>query len=166
MIHKKRKQKIYESITAKDIEFEIVDVMEDHRITIIELVEKFYRIHLEQPTAYWGKKRQIHETVQPHCFILREDEDYGTGLIEKFWVVLFRGGFAVEIRRHDKETDGPHVAKLWFQSFTDSSRHWIATLQIVAFFYNEEQMKAALMTAIEEREWYVAPAEAKRSVLP
>lgn len=164
MINKKRKEKIYERITDKDIEFVTYDVMEDHRITIAELIEKFYRIHLLQPTKYWGKKRSVLETVPPVVFMLQEDQEFQ--IIEKYWVAIFRGHFAVEIRKHEKEKDGPHIAKLWFQSFTDNKRHWIATLQIVEFFYNEEAMKAALMKAVEEREWYVAPAEANRSVLP
>lgn len=146
------------------IAFEIYNTMEDQLVSFKELVEKFYLIHLNQSTAYWGKKKPRRETVQPVLFRLMEDPH--APVIEKYWAVIFRANFFVNIHVGNSK-HGPHRAELWFKSFTTKKAYWIATLQIgEVFFYNEDKMKSELMHCIEEREWFYTSGEANQSILP
>lgn len=167
----KRKSKVvtYENATSlkpnqyassdehEGIAFELYEAIEDQQITIKELVEKFYRIILPEK----GIKRS--EVVKPVLFKLMEDAY--SSLPEKYWFCIFRGNFFINIYAHDGK-HGPHTAQLWFKSFTTKKAFWIATLQIVAFFFNEEQMLTELLKCIEQKEWFYPESDANRSIIP
>ena len=164
-----RRQKTYEEIMAPKpndlhttdqfgIVIELYDTIENKVMTIGELVAKFYRVHLKQ---------EAHEDrLNPVAFKLVEDPR-STVTDTKYWVAAMYAGFHVNIYR-GPDTGGPHSAQLWYRSVYDHKRYpeWIATLQIMGFYFNEEEILNDLMRAIEEREFYISPTDKERGILP
>lgn len=135
---------------------ELHETRADQMVTLAELVEKFYTIHLAS---------SVHdERLNPISFRLMDDRS--SAYAEKMWVAVFYGGFHVTIFRHQR-TEGPHTAQLWFRSHTPPhDQWWVATLQVMAFFFNEDQVKQELMECIQRKEWYVSTNEGKKAIIP
>jgi hypothetical protein len=124
------------------------DTMVGQQIYLGELLAKFYRINEDQP---------------PLVFQFMENTN--APFPEKTWYAIMRGNFFIEIiEGHRKE--GPHQTKLWFQTFTDRKSHWIASLQLVVFYFNETQVREALLKAIAEKEFYMTPENRDRAIIP
>jgi hypothetical protein len=106
-----------------------------------ELLAKFYRINEEQ---------------RPLVMRLI-DEPAGLIRGEKIWQIIMRGNFYIVIEAN-KESHGPHPTQLWFQSFGDKKNYWLASMQVMAFFFNEEEVRQAIMTGVATKEFYMLPA--------
>jgi hypothetical protein len=141
--------------TVIGVVMELHEKKADQMITLGDLVEKFYRIHLPTDTH--------DERLNPIAFRLIDENR--ESISDKAWYGVFYGGFYVYIARAHK-LHGPHVAQLWFKSFTTKLAWWVATLQLVAFYFNENEMREALMSCIERKEWYVSSNEAKKAIVP
>lgn len=75
---------------------------------------------------------------------------------EKIWQIVMRGNFYIRIESN-KETHGPHPTQLWFQSFGEKKNYWLASMQVMAFFFNEEEIKAAIITGVDQKEFFMLP---------
>jgi hypothetical protein len=124
--------------------------MEDRLTTYGDLLNKFYYLNHEQ---------------QPLVWMLEEDR--AQAIAEKLWLGVFRGSFHVRIILNHHDKTGPHRCELWFRTFSQPPKnHWIASLQLMAFYYNEEQMKSALLEAIEKREFFILPRNVDVPIMP
>lgn len=141
------------------IVFELVDESENQLIMVEELVEKFYRIILPEK----GIKHS--EIVNPVVLQLMEDP-FATPGSSKYWFAIYRANFFVNIYMTPAGLKGPHTAQLWFKSFSTKQTHWIATMQLMAYYFNETEMRAELNKCLIEREWFFTPQDAKRSIVP
>jgi hypothetical protein len=47
---------------------------------------------------------------------------------------------------------------LWFQTFGDKKNYWLASMQTMAFFFNEDQMREAIMAGVDTKEFFMLPA--------
>jgi hypothetical protein len=134
-------------LNDEGIVFYLMDEVEDRMVSIGDLLTKFYTLNEEQ---------------QPLVFRLIDDKDAPLRG-EKLWQIVFRGSFIVEIESgHEKQ--GPHRCRLYFKSFSQNKAHWIATLQLMAFFYNEEQMKNALLESVSKQEFFMLPQNKERPI--
>lgn len=134
--------------TEEGITFSLVDCSEDQMISMGELMKKFYRINLTQP---------------PLAFVLQEDRSQA--IFEKIYHVVMRGNFYMDIEKN-QATEGPHRCRLWFRSFSPPKQaYWIASTQIMAFFFNEKEMKEAVIAAIKAKEFYMLPSNEDKPVI-
>lgn len=134
--------------TEDGITFYLEDVAVDKQIYMGDLLTKFYNFNEEQ---------------QPLVFKLLEDERQA--IREKMWHVVMRGNFFLDIEQ-GREIAGPHCCRLWFRCFLPRKEvHWLASVQLEAFYFNEEQMKAELLRAMAEREFYMLPANRDKPVI-
>jgi len=112
-----------------------------------DLLAKFYRINEDQ---------------QPLGFKLVEDDRQA--IREKFWYAVMRGNFFIRIEQH-QSTEGPHRCELWFKCFSPpKDAHWIASCQLMGFFFNEEEMKIATLQAISQREFFMLPSNRDKPI--
>ncbi len=122
-------------------------VMEAARLwTLGELLNKFYYIHRG------GLKPIAWQLV----------EDTGAAIKTKDWYAVMYGGWHVRIVAGSNRTEGPHACQLWFKTpgITGPRKNlWIATLQLMGFYFNSEEMKTNLMAAIKAKEFYMSPQE-------
>lgn len=133
--------------TGEGITFYTEDKEVDELITIGDLMEKFYKINRSQ---------------MPLAFVLMEDKSQS--IIEKVWQIVMRGSFYI-VSEQNKSTEGPHPTKLYFRSFSKPIiNHWIASVQIMAFFFNEKQMREAIISAIKQKEFSYLPENEKRAI--
>jgi hypothetical protein len=57
------------------------------------------------------------------------------------------------------ESHGPHRCRLWFRSFTPPIQtYWVASVQLMAFYFNEEEIRNAIKLAVDQREFFMLPA--------
>lgn len=124
------------------------DSMADRQIFLEDLLNKYYKINWEQPPLV----------------IQLMDDSHG-GLPEKVWYCIMRGNFYVEVIK-GRNIDGPHQVKLWFKSFTTKQTFWIATLQLMAFFFNETEVKDGILRATAEGEFFMLPNNRKKAIIP
>lgn len=127
--------------TDSGVAFRTEDESYNRMITMGELLAKFYRINRQQ---------------KPLVAVLVDEP---SNLIhgEKIWQMVMRGNFYVVIEQN-QSISGPHPAKLWFQTFVTKKSIWLASMQVMAFYFNEEQMVAAIRQAVDSREFYMLPA--------
>ena len=144
-----RRKKTFEEVCQlkpEDIHFDvdtgIVLYMEPTRLWPLgELIQKFY---------------QINDGLNPIVFKLVSDES--ESIPEKDWYAVMYGGWHIRIVR-GRATDGPHSCQLWYKSMSMKKNFWIATLQLMAFYFNEEEMLTALLTAIANKEFYMTDTD-------
>lgn len=133
--------------TDEGVTLRLEDRNYDRMTTMQEVLDKFYLLNGDQ---------------QPLVFRL-VDEPSGLVRGDKVYHIMFRGSFVVQIEQgHDKS--GPHRCRLYFRSFTENKAHWIATLQLMAFFFNEAQVKETLLTEIANKTFYMLPANRERPI--
>lgn len=106
---------------------------------------------------------RANEELDPIAFVLTEDGSSAFNV--KDWYAVMYRGWHIRIVKGD-QTPGPHQCQLWYKSGTEKKNHWIATLQLMAFFFNEEEVKAALLKAIAEKEFYLSDRERKTQLQP
>lgn len=123
------------------------DTMVGQQIFLEDLLDKFYRINYEQPPLV-VQLMDGHEAIP-----------------EKVWYLVMRGNFYVEVIK-GRNHEGPHQVKLWFKSFTTKQAFWIATLQLMAFYFNEKEIKDGILRAIFENEFFMLPSNRKRAIVP
>lgn len=155
---RKRKPKTFEEVSAmtgtdfyqcsNGITFYWINPDMENQITVGDLVAKFYRINDGQNPLVLTC---INAPYSP--------------LPEKTWYAVMRGNFFIEIIE-GRNKEGPHQTKLWFKSFTTKQTFWIATLQTMAFFYNENEIKEAILKAVGEKEFYIYPPNKDRGLVP
>lgn len=102
-----------------------------------ELIDKFY---------------DFNKDLQPITFQLVTDE--GHAWAEKDWYAIMYWGWHIRIIK-GSDTEGPHQTQLWFKSTSLRKAFWIASLQLMGFFYNEEEMKTNLLLAIDQKEFFM-----------
>jgi hypothetical protein len=106
-----------------------------------ELLDKFYNRNDEQPPLVFRL------TEEPNPVVANS----------KFWQCVMRGSFVIEIEQ-GRELGGPHSAKLHFRNFTPPVKAtWLASCQLMAFYFNENQMREELMRAVHTREFFMLP---------
>lgn len=103
-----------------------------------ELLQKFYTAN---------------EGLNPISFQFVEDRSQA--IAEKNWYAIMYRGWHIRIEE-GSETSGPHICQLWFKSQSMRKNFWIATLQLCAFYYNREEVLAALLQAIANREFFMS----------
>jgi hypothetical protein len=119
-------------------------------ITMGDLVKKYYRINEEQ-----------------NPLVMRLMEEPGSIIQgDKVWQVVMRGNFYLRIEANHRERHGPHACQLWFKSFTDHKSHWLASCQLMAFYFNEEQMREAILAANKNQEFFILPCNVDIPILP
>jgi hypothetical protein len=153
-----RKQKTFGEVAAmtgtdfyqcsNGITFYLEDIAMDSMIYLGELLAKFYRINEDQPPL-----------------VLTLLDDPRQAIPEKVWYAVMRGNFYIEVIE-GRSKSGPHQTKLWFKSFTDKKTHWIATLQTMAFFFNENEIREGLLKSIAAREFFMLPANRDKAIVP
>jgi hypothetical protein len=119
----------------------------DQQIFLEDLLSKFYRINWDQPP------------------LVLQLIDHTTPFPEKVWYAVMRGNFYIEVIK-GRNHEGPHQVKLWFKSFTTKQTFWIATLQLMAFYFNENEIKEALLKATAEGEFFMLPSNRRRAIVP
>lgn len=140
--------------TEDGIAFRTESTEVDAMVTLGDLLAKFYRFNEEQP---------------PLAFRLKEDESQA--IREKVYLVAMRGNFFIDIEK-GSDTEGPHRCRLWFKTFSKdpvtkiSTNYWLASLQLMGFYFNEEQMKEALLTAIAAQEFFMLPENVEIGIVP
>lgn len=92
-------------------------------------------------------------------------DDVGSAIATKDWYAVMYRGWHIRIIS-GKETPGPHSVQLWYKSGTEKKSFWVATLQLMAFFHNEEEVKEALLQTIRDQEFYISPKERKFQFQP
>lgn len=143
-----RRKKTYEEIIAfgpNDLFFNeetgIVLRMEPAPLSLWplgELLQKFY---------------QANQDLRPIAWELVDDPQQA--IAEKNWYAVMYRGWHIRIVI-GRETSGPHRCELWFKSTSMRKNIWVATLQLMAFFYNGDEMLAALLQAIANREFFMS----------
>lgn len=115
-------------------------IMEDNAPALAfgELLMKFYRAN---------------EGLNPIMFQLIEEPN--AAIAQKDWYAIFYRAWHIRIVQ-GSSIAGPHQTQLWFKSESLKKNFWVATLQLMAFFFNEGEMRAALLAAIEAREFYMS----------
>lgn len=130
------------------VTFYTADIAVDAQITLGDLLAKFYRINRGQkPLA------------------VRLQEDTSRSITEKIYLIVWRGNFHMEVDK-GRETIGPHCCKLWFRSFSTKQPHWIATLQVMAFYFNEEEIVADIKKAMNDKTFFMLPQNHDRPIMP
>lgn len=158
-ISKPRRAKTYEEVAklqgteyfldeAQGIVFYTEDIAVDAMICAGDLLGKFYRINEEQ---------------SPLVFMLLEDKSQA--IPEKIWQVVWRGNFYMDIEQ-GSSLAGPHRCRLWFKSFTTKQNHWIATLQVMAFYFNEAEMRGYIIHSVVNRELFMTPETRDKPIIP
>lgn len=123
-------------------------------------------LYLESPLRLWtgseliAKFYLINEELNPISFIMVQDVGQAWG--EKDWYAIMYGGWHIRICK-GSETGGPHQTQLWFKS-SSMGPHWIASLQLMGFYFNEEEMKASLLSAIANKEFFMSDEDRDRTL--
>jgi hypothetical protein len=139
----------YHLDTDSGVAFRTEDESYNRMITMGELIAKFYRLNRQQKPLV--------------AIIIDEPSKLIHG--EKIWQVIMRGNFYIVIEQN-QSISGPHPARLWFQTFVTKKNIWLASMQIMAFFFNEEQMVAAIRQAVDGREFFMLPANYEVPINP
>jgi hypothetical protein len=158
-MRKPRKRKSFEELTAladhelslssEGIVMQLEDKDQAPKITYLELVKKFYRIN-----------RTLHPVAT------KLESDFSGAFIEKIWYVVWYGSFHMDISI-GSETAGPHRCRLWFRTFTKPvDYHWLAAAQLMAFFFNEKEIKEGAKTIIKNKEFYILPQNEQIEIQP
>jgi hypothetical protein len=121
--------------------FRVEDSAYDQMKTMGELLAKCYKINE-------GQRPLVMRLIDEPSNLIRG---------EKIWQVILRGNYYCIIESN-QSTGGPHPCKLWFQTFGDKKNYWLASMQIMAFFFNEEHIRQAIMDGIDKREFFMLPA--------
>jgi hypothetical protein len=122
------------------VTFRVEDTAYDQMITMGDLLARFYRINE-------GQRPLVMNIIDEPSNLIRG---------EKIWQIIMRGNFYIIIESN-KESHGPHPTKLWFQSFGDKKNYWLASMQTIAFFFNEEEVRQAIMTGVDQKEFFMLP---------
>lgn len=111
-----------------------------------------------------GRFYEFNEGQQPLHFGLIEDRTQS--IPEKVWHVIMRGSFYMDIEQ-GRELEGPHRCRLWFRTCfaQHKQNHWIASLQLMAFYFNEQQMKDALLAAMTAKEFFMLPSNLDKPII-
>lgn len=154
-----RRRKTYEEVsrlegteyyqTPDNITFRTEDVGYDRMISMGDLLEKFYRINEEQPPL-------VVVLVDEPSRLIRGD---------KIYQVVMRGNFYIIIEPN-QSTSGPHRCMLWFKSFTDKKQHWLASCQMMAFFFNEAEVRQQIIELTAKKEFFMLPQNLDIPILP
>lgn len=131
-----------------DPETGIVLILEDNTLRYFscgELLIKFY---------------ERNKDLFPIIFQLVSD--LGQAWAEKDWYAIMYGGWHIRIIK-GPSTEGPHQTQLWFKS-QSMGPQWIASLQLMAFFYNEIEVKTNLLKSIEDREFFMSDEDKEKSI--
>lgn len=157
-----RRQKTYEEIVAldpknneyyhepkNDVTFRLEDIGYDRMISMGDLLAKYYRINEEQPPLV--------------VVLIDEPSQLIRG--EKIYQVVMRGNFYIIIEPN-QSTTGPHRCQLWFKSFTDRRQHWLASCQMMAFFFNQEEVKQQIMELTAQKAFFMLPQNYDIPILP
>ena len=92
------------------------------------------------------------EGLQPITFQLVKDNSQA--IEQQDWYAVMYGGWHIRILE-GRSRSGPHQTQLWYKSHSMKKNFWVATLQLEAFFYNENEMREALLKAIAERQFFI-----------
>lgn len=101
--------------------------------------------------------------LRPISFKLVND-GYGDFEQKDWYAIMYRSWHARIMEGEEKP--GPHSCQLWFKSSQMKKAFWIATVQLMFFFYNEEEAIESLLTAIREKEFYLSPKEKDYVIYP
>lgn len=123
--------------------------LEYKMVTYKKMLEGFYRANgdVEKPITF------------------TQVEDLGSAIHSKDWYAVMYRGWHIRIFQ-GPSLPGPHSAQLWYKSGTEKKNHWIATVQLMGFYYNEEEMLAALMQAIKDKEFFLSKREEGIELIP
>ena len=113
--------------------------------TIGELIAKFY---------------EANEDLNPIAWELVED--YGSSVKVKDWYAIMYRGWHIRIIAGQNQSEGPHQTQLWFKTPGLScpvKNIWVASLQLMGFFHNSDEMKANLLLAIKQHEFYMSDSD-------
>jgi hypothetical protein len=146
-----RKRKTYAEVIARQDEGEIY-LDEETGIQLLmsnpapayamgELLMRFY---------------QANEGLRPITFQMLEEG--GESLPQKDWYAIMYRSWHIRIVL-GSETGGPHQTQLWFKSQSMRKAFWVATLQLMAFYYNKNEVLEALLTAIENKEFFISDTD-------
>lgn len=117
-------------------------------ITYGQLLDKFY---------------VANEGLSPITFQMVDDG--GSAITQKDWYAIMYRGWHLRIFEGE-EKPGPHSGRLWFKSSTMKRAFWIATVQLMFFYYNEEEALAAILTAVREKEFFLSEKERNYAIYP
>lgn len=136
--------------TADGIAFRTEDISVDAMIRMDELLERFYRFNADQPPL-------VFRLIDDPAPVVRG---------AKLWQGIYRGNFYMDIDQ-GVDSHGPHCCRLWFKCFSLlKASHWIATLQVMAFFFNEEEIKAYVSDAIYNQKFFMLPENRNKPIIP
>jgi hypothetical protein len=149
-----KRQKTYEEVCRlepNDLLFNeetgIVIRMEPDRLWPLgELLQKFY---------------SINEGLKPIAFKLVEDD--AQSIKEKIWYAVMYAGWHIRIEQ-GSETGGPHQCQLWYKSMSMRKNFWVATVQLMAFYFNEDEMCVALLLAIDNKEFFMTDEDRDKCI--
>ena len=131
------------------VTFRLEDTGVDAMIYMGDLLGKFYRINE-------GQNPLVMRLIDEPSQLIRG---------EKIYQLVMRGNFYMDVEQ-GSELGGPHRCRLWFRSFTTKQNHWIATLQVMAFYFNLDEMKAYICHSIDQHEFYMLPENRDKPIIP
>lgn len=118
-----------------------------------------------QPARLWtlgellNKFYAANEDLAPIAWDLISDG--AASIAVKDWYAVMYRGWHVRIVK-GSETEGPHQTQLWFKTpgiTSEPKPIWIASLQLMGFYFNSDQMKEALLLAITNKEFYISDSD-------
>jgi hypothetical protein len=130
------------------VTFRLEDTAVDKMIYMGDLLGKFYRINKEQNPLVF------HLIDEPSQLIRGE----------KIYQVIMRGNFYMVVEK-GHELGGPHRCCLWFQAFSTKQNYWIASLQIMAFFFNADEVKTYICNAVNQQEFFMLPENRDKPIV-
>lgn len=87
--------------------------------------------------------------------------------VEPIWWLIMYGNFYLDVLKNETDMDGPHRCRLWFRTFDPPMQnHWLASAQLMAFFFNEKEIRNAAQELVKNKEFYMLPANEKIEVQP
>lgn len=104
---------------------------------------------------------EMNHDLMPIAFALVADG--AQSWAEKDWYAILYGRWHIRIVK-GSETEGPHQCQLWLKSESMNQAFWIASLQLMGFFYNEEEMKTNLMEEIKQKNFFMTDEERDRTL--
>ena len=137
-----------------DTGFETIIEQSEHTLTNIEnLVSRFYELF-----------DFTEKTTLKSLVALLNPEVKGTRIFpnDNIWWLIYPTRFKITISENIRNSNGPHVVKLYYKSWQTGEEFWLATAQISEFFFSEEKILDKLYyEIIFNRDFYYSDRSAR-----
>jgi hypothetical protein len=134
----------------------VFDETINQAITMERVLEKFYELF---PTD----EPEDEYTFKPIGWV-RDPEEEGKRIYgrETVVVAIYRKHYYCVVEKQFGNLYGPHPCRLFWRNYNELA--WVAIVQISEMFYSDERMRAAIDTAIREKQFFQSD-ETKKSIV-